>query len=484
MIRSALNQLAKGAMIYGLGGVLQRFMGLLLLPFLTEVLTPGDYGIVALIALIGATMTGLLTLGTGNSMGVLYYLETDFSKRPFIIWTNLVLITVNGLFWYGVVFLSAPILSVWMFQTDRYTDLIRIAFLGTVAVTVNDPWLSYLRMEGKARKYVLLTLISSLTNILLTALLVLFLHHGLLGFVLASVLSQALMLFMSALVVGRHLPFGINFKLFSPLVRIGFPSIFGLFAFLLLSYADRQLIERLAGLSALGIYSLGSSFGIVIMVAISAFSIAWPPFYMSYITKQNEAKVIFGKVLTYYVIGFGSLVVLFFFMAKPVTLLITSPDFHEAWKVVGLVAAAYALKGCYLIMQVGICFAQKFRLTSTIDWIAALVNIGLNLYLIEIFGIVGAAIAMFASYLIMPVMAWFVARRYLAVDYDWWRVGLSSSVIWVASTLLFYISGESERVKPYYIYMNALVFIAFLGVAFKFLLTSSERDFIKRKLRV
>ena len=72
MIRSALNQLAKGAMIYGLGGVLQRFMGLLLLPFLTEVLTPGDYGVVALIPLNGAAMTGLLTLGTGNSMGDVY----------------------------------------------------------------------------------------------------------------------------------------------------------------------------------------------------------------------------------------------------------------------------------------------------------------------------------------------------------------------------------------------------------------------------
>lgn len=484
MIKTAIARLAKGSLIYGVGGVLQRFISLLLLPFFTQVLTPEDYGVVALISLVGVAMSGLLNLGTGNSMGLLYYREEDRSKRPTIIWTNLLLLTVNGLFWYGVLFVLAPTLSGLMFQSNQYANLIRLSFLGTVISTVTDPWLAYLRMEEKARIYVALTFSTSLLSILLSVHLVLFLRMGLVGMVLAGILSQTLMLLVVTLTVGRNLPFGLNTRLFSPLVRIGFPSIFGLFAFLLIDYADRQMIARMVGLSALGIYSLGYSFGMVIMIAINAFATAWPPFFMSYMNKHDEARQVFARVLTYYMISLGGLSVLFFFVARPVTLLMTAPAFHEAWAVVGLVAASYALKGCYLIVLPGIYFASKLHHQSVIEWLAALINVGLNLLLIPLYGITGAALATFASYLSLPVLAWFISRHYLAVDYEWRRVGLTCAVVGVACVLLFTISVQHAGLQPTVIFMNMTVLMVFLGITYKFLLTGSERDLLKAKLRV
>ena len=64
MLKAALTRLAKGSLIYGIGGMLQRFMGLLLLPFFTRALTPQDYGVVALVSLIGVAMSGIFTMGT------------------------------------------------------------------------------------------------------------------------------------------------------------------------------------------------------------------------------------------------------------------------------------------------------------------------------------------------------------------------------------------------------------------------------------
>jgi O-antigen/teichoic acid export membrane protein len=127
----------------------------------TTILTQGapqNYGGVALVSVVGVVMSGLFTLGTGNSMGVLHYRESDIAKRPTIIWSNVLLFTVNGVFWYSIVFVSAPMLSAFMFQSDRYADLIRIALLGSVFSTIADPWLAYLRMEEKARRYVVITL--------------------------------------------------------------------------------------------------------------------------------------------------------------------------------------------------------------------------------------------------------------------------------------------------------------------------------------
>lgn len=483
MLKAALTRLARGSLIYGIGGMLQRFMGLLLLPFFTHALTPQDYGVVALVSLIGVAMSGLFTLGTGNSMGVLYYREQDIAKRPTIIWSNVLLMTLNGAFWYTLVFFAAPLLSNLMFQSDRYADLIRLVLLGSVFSTIADPWLAYLRMEEKAKRYVVITLISSLLSIGLSIWLVLVQGLGAKGVILASTLAQGIMLGVNWLVVGRQLPFHIDATLFRPLVGIGFPSIFGLFAFLLIDYADRQMIERLVSLDALGVYSVGYSFGMVMSIAMGAFSTAWTPFFMSYLNKPEEARLVFSRVLTYYLMGFGALIVLFFFAAKPIVLLMTAPAFHEAHLVVGLVAAGIMLKGCYLIVLPGIYFAEKLHKQSAVEWIAAILNIGLNLWLIPHFGIVGAALATFISYLSLPIFAWLVARHYLAVDYEWKRLATISMTILLTCGLLYFLPARFDSSFLATIMINITVLVVFIGVAYRLMMTAYEREHLWSKLR-
>jgi O-antigen/teichoic acid export membrane protein len=482
MLKIALTRLAKGSLIYGIGGMLQRFMGLLLLPFFTRALTPQDYGVVALVSLVGVAMSGLFTLGTGNSMGVLYYRELDITKRPTIIWTNVLLLTVNGVFWYSLVFLSAPMLSALMFQSDRYADLIRLALLGSVFSTIADPWLAYLRMEEKARRYVVITLISSLLSIGLSIWFVLVQGIGVKGVILAGTLAQGIMLGINWLMIGQKLPFQIDSGLFRPLVRIGFPSIFGLFAFLLIDYADRQMIERIVSLDALGIYSVGYSFGMVMSIAMGAFATAWPPFFMSYLNKPDEARVVFSRVLTYYSISFGILVILFFAAAKPIVLLMTAPAFHEAHLVVGLVAAGIMLKGCYLIMLPGIYFAEKLYMQSAVEWVAAIANIGLNLWLIPLFGIVGAALATFISYLTLPIFAWLVARHYLKIDYKWKRLVKILLAVLSASAFLYFLSDHLIVSLTSTILINTSILLLFLIVTYFLLMTTYERQRIWSKL--
>ncbi len=468
--------MGRNFLVYGLGGMFQRFMGLFLLPFFTQELTPADYGVVALIALIGVSMSGLFTLGTGNSMGVIYFRELDIARRPTIIWTNTLLMVFNGLFWYAVLFCAAPVLSKFMFHSDRYADLIRLFLLGSVLSTIADPWLAYLRMEEKAKRYVVLTLISSLVSIGLSIWFVLVQHMSVAGVILAGTLTQGIMLLISWLVIGRKLHFKLDVTLCWPLVRIGFPSIFGLFAFLLIDYADRQMIERMVSLDALGVYSVGYSFGMVMTIAVGAFAIAWPPFFMSYLNKRDEACTIFARVLSYYLIGFGSLIVLFFSMAKPVVLLMTAPAFHDAWLVVGLVAAAYMLKGCYLIVLPGIYFAEKLHKQSAVEWVAAIVNIGLNFWLIPIYGIVGAALATFLSYLILPVLAWTVARHYLAVDYEWKRLAYISMGVLLACGLIYLLSAQFDSSLLATMLINVTVLVLFIGAAYCWLITACERE--------
>jgi O-antigen/teichoic acid export membrane protein len=290
------------------------------------------------------------------------------------------------------------------------------------------------------------------------------------------------MLLVIFILIGGRLPFYFKIKLFSPLVRIGFPSIFGLFAFLIIDYADRQMIERILGLTSLGIYSVGYSLGMVMLVAVGAFATAWSPFFASYINKPEEAREVFGRALTYYVFGFGTLLVIYFAFSKILVSVLMASLFHDAFTIVGLVAAAYMLKGMYLILVPGLYFAEKLYKLSVIEWVAAFVNIGLNIWLIPIFGIVGAALATFVSYLTLPVLAWGAARKYLQVDYEWARVALSSIFTLTASGLTFWLSIRYDSNSLLTILINTLVVAIVLASSLKFILSAADRKYFWDKI--
>ena len=482
MIQKAITQLAKNGAIYGLSGMLQRFIGFLLLPFFTKILTTQDYGVFAMVSLIGIAINGLLSLGTSNSNGILFFRKTKANHRSEVIWTNFILLIGNGIFWYLFLYTIAPQISSLIFQTNIYSSLIRLFIIGTVLNSITNPLLSYLRYQEQAKKYATLTLLGSFVTSISSVYFILIMKIGIKGLILSSILGSTTTLMLTFIVVIRETKFLLNSSLIFPLVKIGFPSIFGLFAFLLIDYADRQMIERFIGLSELGIYSIGYGFGMVMNLFVGAFGEAWSPFFISYTKKTKEAKQIFGNVLTYYLLSFGSLVTMFFIFAKPIVLLITAPSFHECWLIVGLVSAGYFFKGCYLIFLPGIYFAEKLKYQSIIEWIAAFLNIILNLLLIPIFGLLGAAISTLLSYMILPVLAWYYSRSYLKVDYNFKR--LASILTTIMFTIV--IAQALSVTLTVNLFIQTTICFSILSLYFLFtyffLFKEEERKLFKEKI--
>ena len=63
-----IRGLASGTAIYGVGEVLSRAVGFLLLPLLTAYLTPADFGISSMLAALTFLLTPLFSLGMGAAI--------------------------------------------------------------------------------------------------------------------------------------------------------------------------------------------------------------------------------------------------------------------------------------------------------------------------------------------------------------------------------------------------------------------------------
>lgn len=481
MLKIELKRLLRGSFVYGLGSVLQRFLSLLLLPLFTRFLQPEDYGAAALVGLLSVGVSGLFSLGTGNSLGILYFKEEDKSKRPVKIWTNVFLLMLYGALLYAIFYAFAPALSMLMFQTKEYAHLFRIALFGLLCSTVAAPLLAYFRMEEQAKTYVALTLISSLITISANIYFIVVLRLGVTGMVIAGTLANLVVFLLSILLVGRRIPFSIDATLVKPLVRIGFPSIWGMFAFMIIDYADRQMIQRMLGLDALGIYSVGYNFGMVMLICVNAFSMAWPPFFVSFISRREEAKTVFAKVLKYYLLVFGFLILAFFGFARPVITLMAAAPYWNAFVVVGMVAAAYVLKGVYLIFLPGFYFAEKLVLQTTMEWIAALTNIGLNFLLIPQFGIAGAAAATLGCYMVLPACTAFFSQKFLQVEYEWAKIFGCVALLCALSFSLF-IASNSIASPSTMIYLTSLMLLLFILLSYFWVLSEHERRLVFIKI--
>lgn len=474
--------MASTSVIYGMGSVLQRAVSVLLLPMLSFALSPRELGLASLVTLVSIAFAGLFSLGVANSLPIYYFAEADPAERPKVVWTAVALVGLCSTILVASMSLAAPALSWFIFETPEYANLLRIALLALGLSTVTDPLLSYLRMQERAGVYVALTLLGTLVYGGLALWFVFSLDLRVTGLIVATLLSAVVTLVLVLAVVMPTLPLGLKLSVFVPLARVGIPPAIGVLAFFVIDYSDRQFIQRLLSLDHVGIYSIGYSFGMAMLALVGAFAAAWIPFSMSFTNRRSDAAVVFATTLRYYAIGFGLLSVAFFAVAKPVIETIVAPEFASASAVVGLVATAYMLKGCYLIILPPIHFEKKLHLQAIVEWSGAILNVVLNLALIPVLGIAGAALATMLSYAFLAISAWLVARRYLHIPYDWPRIGLIAVIVSAASILL--LTTASVQSKAEGLVATTLIFLATALSLALFGLSAPERRRLTRAIGV
>jgi O-antigen/teichoic acid export membrane protein len=297
---TSLSALARGSAVYGTGVVVNRLLAFLLLPLFTRYLTPEEYGVMALLALVTVLCTGLFSLGTGNALPISYFAESEGPRRGTVVWSTVALLLANVVLWCVIGWWVSGHVSRVLFGTAVHAELVVLALVALGLNTIALPLSLFLRLEGRARTFVLVSLAAAFSTASVSAVLVVLLDRGVRGMLEGSVAGASVLLALSLAAVGPRLPFGLDAGSVGRVVRIGAPSIAGIGAFFILDYADRAMLERMVGLAEVGIYGIGYSIGMMMVVLVDgAFGSAWPPYFAQFVNRREEACRLFGRVLRY-----------------------------------------------------------------------------------------------------------------------------------------------------------------------------------------
>jgi len=419
-------RLGKDSLIYGVGSVVMRFIGLLLLPVFTTYLTPEDYGILAMLAILSMIAQPVFSLGLSAAMGPSYFQGGDLEAKAKTVWTALAIHTVMGVMLVFLAWLLPSQLCRLVMLDPDNAMLVSLSLTGCAITILSTSMTQRVMFEQQAGLYVAITLATAIISLSLSVLLVAFLDWGVLGMVVAQ-LAGNLIAFLALFSVSiRTTKPAFSRETLLELLRLGFPMVPS-FAFLfIITHSNKYLIEWLIGIKAVGVYAIGFNMGMVLSILTSGIATAWYPFFMSYIERQKEVEVLFGKIFTYYVFCCGTICLLFFFFAKPVVILLTKSPFHDAHQIVGWIALSFMFQGAFNFFLPGFYYLKEIKYVTVIQGIAAVVSLAVNYPLISIIGTTGAAIGIAVSNLIMIILVqfWNTYRKsaYPNILFEWNRV--------------------------------------------------------------
>lgn len=278
-MRTHLLDLGKSSAIYGLGSMVNRFMGLLLLPIFTTYLSPAEYGILAMLALLTLVAQPVFSLGTGAAMGPSYFEGNDIIKKSKAVWTTFIVLLCSALALIAIGWLMPITLSKITLGTAEHSTLVSLALTGCAATILATPFMQRLQFEKQALTYVLITLLTAFCTLVISLVTVVLLGWGVTGMVVSQLTGSIIALVLFAFFAARGTRFKFSRVVALDVLKFGLPLVPS-FAFLfILIQGNKYILQWLSGLELVGIYSVGFNFGAVLGVLTGAVSTAWYPFF-------------------------------------------------------------------------------------------------------------------------------------------------------------------------------------------------------------
>lgn len=459
---SELKKLSKHAVIYGVGNTATKAVSFLLLPIYTRYLSTEDYGILAILTTFSLVMGIILEMGLRFALFRYYFLYEDTERRRKLACTVFLFLLLSSATVLGLLLVLVQPLCLLLLQDVKFVAYVRITIFTVFLDTGSVIPFALLRAREQSIEYASLSFARFVVNASLAISFVVAMGKGLAGVFHANLATSLLFFFILLSLTFREIKWAFSIVEIKTLLKYGFPVVFGSLGNWSLNLSDRFFLQRSHALHDVGIYSVGYSISSVVSLLTSSFSVAWGPFMFS-ISKKENAKSVYARVLTYFVLvsGFISLIISLF--AQDMLKVMTTPDFVSAYMVVPLITLSYVFGGMYQIIGLGLALSDQLKYHPLIIAVAALINLLLNYLLISPYGMMGAAISTAASYFIMPTVQVFIAQKYYPVDYEFsriFKIGLACLLTYLAG---IHIRGESIFIN---FVVNCTLSLLWLGLLY------------------
>ncbi|MCJ7553986.1 MAG: oligosaccharide flippase family protein [Ignavibacteriaceae bacterium] len=477
-----LKELTKDTAIYGISTMIGRFLNFILVPFYTNIFVPGDYGIVMIVYSYIAILNIFFIYGMDAAF-LKYAAFKDIGDDKDNFSTPYISVFLTSIFFSGLLILLNKPVTGWIGIPVEYASVI---ILSSVILFVDGnaviPFLK-LRLERKAKQFAAIKVHNILLNIILNVVLIVVLKWGIEAIFISNLIASLLSLVLVSPTITKYFKLSFHKVLFKRLFRFGIPYLPAGIGIMLVQVVDVPILEKLTDLDTVGVYKANYKLGIFMMLFVNMFQYAWQPFFLQN-AKEENAKQMFSKVMTYFsIVGFTLLILLSLFVDDIVRInfggfSIIGSQYWNGLDIVPIILLGYLFNGFYVVFSAGIYIEEKSMYAPIVAGVGAITNIVSNILLIPHFNIMGAAFATLISYAVMAFGYYLVTQKYYRIDYEYGRL-FKLILVGTVIAVLYYVLKSLDEIN---LLIKSAIFIVYVIIVFRFIADQSEIKILVEKL--
>ena len=388
--------------LYTLSNFVVAGVPFFLMPIMTRVLNPEDYGMIAMFNVTVAFLTYFVGLNSHSILVVRFFEpETNISQYSS---TAILLVLISTLVVISTALLLRPYIEKTISLPFVYLTL---AVMVALFTSINKILLVLYQAAGEVVSYGALRLSLALIDMIISLVMVVVLLFAWQGRIVAGFLSYLLIATMAVYILKQRkwLIFSFGFDTAKEILRFGIPIIPHAIGGLLLSMADKLIVNSVIDIYSVGIYVVGAQMGMILGVFVQSVNSAYAPWLMKKlidITYQEKMKiVIYARI---YCAAIFVTALVGGFIAPYVTPLIAGPRFIEASDIVVYFLIGNAFTGMYYMVANFIFFSKKTVFLSYSTVSVGLVSTLICWFMTTSYGLKGASI----SFMLGQILLFFV----------------------------------------------------------------------------
>ena len=434
-----IKNTAKHSIVYAIGNMGVKIVGFLLIPLYTnpEILSTSDYGALAVLEATLQVLVGVLSFAMTGSLARWFWDKTYEAEQKSIFFTSISFLTVVII--PIVFFLSyfSEQLSRTLFESIEYSLLLNLTIITAGFQIINNLVLTLLRLKSKSVLTVSIQIAKFVTLLFLIIWNLKYKGTGLIGIWQAYFIIEVIVFIVLIPVIAKNSIIKIQLKILKEMLAYGLPLMLASLSGVLLSVTDRYMLNSMEGLDRTAVYSIGYRIANTLKIVVtSSLGLALLPLKMKKIGEE-ESERFYAKVMKYSSFLFSiALLCLSLFSLEILKVITGSTVYWEAHGIVAVISFALLFGHLKEDALIGITIKKRTKITGTLVFIASILNIGLNIVLIPLWDIYGAALATLLSQIFFFITVYITAQKIYYIPYE-----LRNTIVLVMLLAVFVIIG-------------------------------------------
>lgn len=450
-------------LIYGLGSIAGKLIPFIMLPVITRLMPEAKYfGLNELVVTFVSFGSAIAILGMYDAVFRMFFDDdsVDFKKK--VCSTALCFTLFTSAIVFLAIILFKDYLAVAVYGSTEYEVLVYIAAISVLIGSTNSILGIPTRAQNQSKVFVTLNIVTAIVSYSLSIPLLLK------GYYLVAVpLAGVLAVLTNGAVFWYLNRRWFDFKLFEydklkEMLKIAVPLLPIFLIYWVFSSCDRLVISKVLGNDQVGIYSIGAKVASVSQLIYAAFAGGWQ--YFAFSTMKDE-KQVENNSKVYEYLGVISFVSFTFFCALCKTFfeVVFVGDYVLGYRVAPMLFLGPLLLMLYQVAGNQFLVIKKTWPSTFILLAGAIFNIVVNIQLVPILGIQGAALANIGGYVVTNTLCVIVLSRmrllvisrrfailallnfvvmftWMLYSYDKLVLGLAIAIVYLLSATALYLN--------------------------------------------